>query len=288
MPTYKGNVGNLVQHWTLCKLLDIAVRYFRGLNFIDAHAMAPWATECPNPDPTFMGVRQGLPNGQSVYEQAWHQLAEREQEQGKGYPNSANFVQHIWNRWNRRFSLLLCEIDDPTVEQLGRWREVVDRSDGCTHTELFPRSWRTRFRFPGGLPGPRQVRLPPDKSVTLMSFDLYKYECNRLYNDPNRANRGNPGYLYRDDVERALDALEGVEGGIVIQLSTYSNIPDNPQDRVVASVNEILVDRGNFNPPVVVVLDEKMMSLIYTRCVPDALATELANLSDDFNEWRPR
>ena len=41
MPTYKGNVGNLMQHWTLCAILDIADEHVPGLNFIDGHSMAP-------------------------------------------------------------------------------------------------------------------------------------------------------------------------------------------------------------------------------------------------------
>ena len=42
MPDYKGNFGNLMQHWTLCEILRIANNHARGLNYIDAHAMAPW------------------------------------------------------------------------------------------------------------------------------------------------------------------------------------------------------------------------------------------------------
>ena len=43
MPTYKGNVGNFMQHSTLCEMLNIAHgQGAPGLNFIDAHAMARW------------------------------------------------------------------------------------------------------------------------------------------------------------------------------------------------------------------------------------------------------
>ncbi len=46
MSTYKGNVGNLMQHWTLCELLSIAGESeVTGLSFIDAHAMVPLARE---------------------------------------------------------------------------------------------------------------------------------------------------------------------------------------------------------------------------------------------------
>ena len=40
--TYKGNTGNLMQHWTLCETLSTAWDSgVRALNYIDAHAMAP-------------------------------------------------------------------------------------------------------------------------------------------------------------------------------------------------------------------------------------------------------
>ena len=52
MCAYAGNVGHLMQHWTLCKLLVIACRHnVPGLNFIDAHAMAPLATDRRRRDP---------------------------------------------------------------------------------------------------------------------------------------------------------------------------------------------------------------------------------------------
>ena len=88
MTTYKGNTGNLVQHWTLCELLDIAGKHTSRLNFIDAHAMAPLARERTSSDPKFSRVQEGLPGQKSAYEKAWRRLALH----GEGYPNSAAFV----------------------------------------------------------------------------------------------------------------------------------------------------------------------------------------------------
>ncbi len=114
MSTYKGNAGHLMQHWTLCELLDIAGKKDTpGLNFIDAHAMAPLARDRdPNPgyNARFDGARAGLP-GQSVYEQAWHNLDPN----GEGYPNSAAFVEEVWEG---QVSMLLCEKDESTVTDL--------------------------------------------------------------------------------------------------------------------------------------------------------------------------
>ena len=90
----KGNVGHLMQHWTLCELLDAAQKnHVPGVSFIDAHAMAPRSHIPFLPDAKFAKARAGLPGQQSVYEQAWHQLA-----QSEGYPNSAAFVNQLWTR----------------------------------------------------------------------------------------------------------------------------------------------------------------------------------------------
>ena len=43
MCKYKGNDGNLMQHWTLCEMLTVAQRHASCLTCVDAHAMAPAA-----------------------------------------------------------------------------------------------------------------------------------------------------------------------------------------------------------------------------------------------------
>ena len=72
MGTCKGNVGNLMQHWTLCQLLVIAGKQDTpGLSFIDAHAMAPLASENLNKDKPnqFLRVQGRLSNWpQTAYE----------------------------------------------------------------------------------------------------------------------------------------------------------------------------------------------------------------------------
>lgn len=120
MGTYKGNVGNLMQHWTLCEILAIAEPHCSGLNYIDAHAMAPWATTRTTRNINeFDSVRNSLwncPPGQnSVYERAWNNLAW--QEEREGYPSSAAFVRQVWSG---QYSLLLCERDSKTWIQIAQ------------------------------------------------------------------------------------------------------------------------------------------------------------------------
>ena len=101
MPTYKGNAGHLMQHWTLCDWY----KHADGLNYIDAHAMAPLATE--RQVWAKMAAESRLPNlgDSAVAWRAWHQAHVCPR---KGYPNSAAFVEQVWKG---DFSMLLCEID---------------------------------------------------------------------------------------------------------------------------------------------------------------------------------
>ena len=43
MSSFKGNDGNLMQHWVLWELLSVARRHATNLTFVDAHSMAPIA-----------------------------------------------------------------------------------------------------------------------------------------------------------------------------------------------------------------------------------------------------
>ena len=106
MPTYMGNVGHLMQHWTLCKIVQIAGEKGEpGLSFIDAHTMAPWATRRRYNNRVFNRVRDErlAPNSETAYERAWHELLQEHGEE-EGYPNSAAFVAKIWEG---KFSLAM-------------------------------------------------------------------------------------------------------------------------------------------------------------------------------------
>ncbi len=269
MTTYKGNAGNLMQHWTLCELLVIARKHASGLNFIDAHAMAPLARERTSSDSKFSRVQKGLPGQKSTYEQAWHQLASR-----GGYPNSASFVKNIWNG---DFSLLLCETDPSTIEEIEPWLKRVKKSARCKSAKLFPCDWRDRFE--DGLPSPSEVGLPND-SMTLVSFDPYMYIWRQLTNPMNKKQKGN---LYPDNIKLALRAMCNLEGKVLIQLSTYS-AQDNSQKDVIASLNKIL-EPSAFKLCAVVPVKKQMMSLVYARNV--SWSAELADLPDRFQEWLP-
>jgi hypothetical protein len=71
-PTYKGNRGNLLQHWVLAELLSMLGDYVgRGgsLSFVDDHAMSPYAIRSSSPGQTardFDVVRGQLPGQGSI------------------------------------------------------------------------------------------------------------------------------------------------------------------------------------------------------------------------------
>lgn len=264
MVKYKGNAGNLMQHWTLCELLDIAGKHTSGLSFIDAHAMAPLARERTSYDSKFNRVQKGLPGQKSPYEQAWHRLAPR-----GGYPNSASFLKKVWNG---DFSLLLCETDPSTIKKIKPWLKRADKSERCKSVELSQGDWRNRFDE--GLPNPSEVGLADD-SLTLVSFDPDMY--NRKI-----PNKRSPRMIYPDDMERALCAMNSLNGGVLVQLSTYDVNANNPQGAVISSVNSIMAARA-FTLCAVVWLNKKMMSLVYARNV--SWKAELADLPDCFKEW---
>ena len=268
-----------MQHWMLCKLLTIAAdgdKHIPGLHFIDAHAMAPLARVRQRRDVQFDAVRDGLPGQGSAYEWAWHHLAP-----GVGYPNSAVFVEKVWER---DFALLLCETDWPTIAELAQWYESVSRLRRCRTTELSPGDWRKRFARP--LPGPVDARLN-EGSLTLVSFDPDRYEYTTTF-----AEQGNGRRLYPDDLqERVLPVLQGIEGGILVHLPTYAVPRGGALDGVIESVDP-LMEQCNFRRPCdeVRIPDESMMSLIYARNVPWADANvpqenDLANLPADFTAW---
>ena len=274
MPAFKGNRGHLMQHWPLCKMLEVAAHKDKGvpgLNLIDAYAMAPLATENKFKDAKFKSAENSLPNlGASAvaYGQAWHQLTSGHHPP-KGYPSSAAFMEQVWKG---DFSMLLCEIDQATCAEIECWLQSVDKLKRCKATELFCSDWRERFKK--GLPCPADVCLA-DESLTLVLFDPDKYDPN--WNVP----KPSPRRLYPEDLELAAQAMESLEGGILIQLSTYSS-KGAPKKDVIESVRQILTPNG-FKQVAVVHASKNMMSLVYSRNV--SWAAELADILGGFDNW---
>ena len=268
MTTYKGNAGHLMQHWTLCEILVTANKHTDGLNYIDAHAMAPLATERQYGDVHFDKVKNCLSScSKSAYELAWHQLAPREVE---GYPNSAAFVEQVWKG---DFSMLLCEKNKRTCAEIEDWRQRVDKRRRAT--KLFCGKWQERFK--NELPSPADVGLA-DGSLTLIAFDPNMY-------DRHKVAKPRPENLYPECLEVVAGAVKNLRSDILIQMSTYSANNANPQEAVILSTNQVLATKG-FRLLAVVRLNGNMMSMVYGRNLSWAAdQADLANLGGRFDKW---
>ena len=261
--TFKGNKGNLMQHWTLCEILSIANCHHTALNYIDAHAMAPLAATRKDKDGVFSEMRNNLAMGQSVYAKAWASLAPPRSD---AYPNSANFVQHLWRG---DLSMLLCEYDKNIAAALNGWLPQVKAQlqDRLRYGKVHQGDWRDRF----------SERLPSsvDDALTLVSFDP-----DIISNSHKRGNRN----LHPQDLDAIGQALKKIEGAVIVQISTYSANGPNPQPVITSLVDKSLRVYG-FRRAAKTRTDGHMMSLVYTRGVNAELTRALKALGNRFDTW---
>ena len=256
MPQFKGNEGNLMQHWVLCELLNSASNHFAHLMYVDAYSMAPIACHRTGSSTKFDTVFEQLPGQASLYEQAWQTLS-----LGTGtYPNSANFVQHLWHQPGN-CSMLLCEKDDETVSMLRSWASQLNSYD----IEVTNGDWRNRF----------EKGLPKPKGLMFISFDPYMFNRN-----PRNIS---PGNMYQTDLDLLIKATRSYPE-ILIQLSTYDVNDNNPQERVIEDIRSKLTANGfgevaTIRPG----KSKKMMSLIYQRGL--TFIDELNSLPHKFKNW---
>jgi hypothetical protein len=265
MPTFKGNKGNLLQHWVLTELtllLEANLWPSSRLCLVDAHAMSPYATRDANPGASalmFDGVRDHLPGRCSAYERAWSEIVGQKHRLAVAYPTTAMFVRHLWPG---PVSMILCDVDKTTVEHIAMWKQDVPDAD-----TIIPHygDWRERLR--GDLPG---------GTATLVSFDPYMV----LFRNTSTVK---PGNMYLADLVQAAAALCHLPSGpAIVQLSTYS-AQDNSQDDVLPVVEWIMRAVGfELIDTVRVGRDSRdMMSMILGR----ELSSRPDRLNERFNDW---
>jgi len=266
MPTYRGNRGNLLQHWVLAECVTLLARTQQTpLCFIDAHAMSPYAKPYEKRDqdqtaPDFDRVRQTLPGQKSAYELAWKDLTTPEID----YPSSALFVRHLWPG---TLHLMLCECNPMTADEVGKWFNTLDPK---TSAELHRGDWRDRF--PAGL--------PRGYSAYLVSFDPNMFDRHRPPVAPDRSK------MWPADIIRACAALIDLqERPTIVQLSTYSANNGNSQDDVIEIIVPIFCAAG-FTLGAPVRADGNMMSLVFSKALPDS--SVLAQLPERFKRWLER
>jgi hypothetical protein len=260
MPVFRGNVGNLLQHWVFCEALEA----FRGsvdqIDFIDAYSMAPLADERPKLDGSaylFDYVQRNLSRARTAYERAWHGLAP----DAGHYPNSAALLTQVWPL---RYSLLLCEDEPTTVNQLRMWAAGVERSDKCVRAAVAAGDWRSIFR----------QRLTSSGDLTFISFDPYMFD--------RHGSRRNAGNMNPGDLDLLNKAIETIDRRLIVQLSTYSANNANRQADVIEIVTAGVKASG-LGLLGVVRADGNMMSLLLGRNVdPDST---LVTFPDRFTRW---
>ncbi len=126
MPTCKGNLGNLMQHWVLCEIVANLSSHLGPDShtlFISTHSMAPGSMPSPSPDQTrdvFDKARNRLgPRCTSAYEKAWNSLSPCA---GLPYPSSALFVDSLHKQ---PISMVLCEVDPVASSEINTWMASI-------------------------------------------------------------------------------------------------------------------------------------------------------------------
>lgn len=263
MSTYKGNRGNLLQHWVLAE----ALIQLRGadlctlpLCFVDAHSMSPYARRCKEPGLTaadYDSVANKLPGQRSVFECAWQSIVKSRRD---AYPSSAAFVQHLWSGELR---MVLCEVNATTADEIDRWRGTIPAT---TDLELHRGDWRQRFRRD----------FPERVAAYVFSFDPYMINRHWPTGTPKVGN------MYPRDFLRVGAALvELPDAPVVVQKSTYSANNANAQADVQPTVEPILRAAG-LRLRSTVTADGNMMSLVFSR---DLDSVNLDDLSERFADW---
>jgi hypothetical protein len=259
MPTYKGNRGNLLQHWLLCELLTFLkgqVPQTTCLAFIDAYAMSPYATRDSSPGPTssdFEVVRKLLPGRNSTFEQTWKDLSGVPRVE---YPTSAMFASQLWPG---PLHMVLCEKDEASAEQIIEWRATLPSN---TQVEVHGGDWRPRFR-----------RDFPRSQACLVSFDPYVI----VRENPAETKAGN---MYLCDLIRAASAILEIRSGpLLVQLSTY-DARSNSHDEVLETVRWIMAAAG-LSLIADVRADGHMMSMVFGR----NFVQEPTALDEAFRRW---
>ena len=220
MARYRGNIGNLLQHWVLCELTERANKYWTRLRFVDAYSMAPLATERFQSGwwgYLFDHARDRAKCG-STYEETWRKIAAGR----PAYPNSAAFVSSLWGG---RHSLLLCEWDDATVDELRQWARTLESQPNCAGVRISQGDWRRTFE--------REIWESQD--VTMLSFDPDMF---------NRHGSNDGRKMTPSDLALVANTLKPVSGAMVVQVSTYDVNSDNSQKDVEPAIRSGLQAAG--------------------------------------------
>ena len=259
MPSYRGNIGNLLQHWVLCELVDCCGGHWTNLRFVDAYSMAPLATERARPhwSSELFDHARDRTKRDSIYERTWSCL----DRDASRYPNSAAFVAALWRG---QYSMVLCEYDDATVGELRSWKVDRETEPRCGGIEVAAGDWRQRFETAVAAAEP-----------LFLSFDPDMFSCSDATDDGRK--------MTRSDLARVTRVVPAT-GSVLMQLSTYSANGDNTQAKVKAVVSSSLNGTG-LELLAVVKTDDQMMSMVLGRSCADAMVKRVFTMPERFESW---
>jgi hypothetical protein len=187
-------------------------------------------------------------------EQSWNELTGAG---GSEYPNSAVFIQHLWQGPVR---MVLCEIDAASADEISQWEARLP--PGSAEIELHRGDWRERL---GG-----QL---PDADGSLLSFDPYMIHG-------ENASAPLEGCMYLRDLIRAASITLNIKSSrLLVQLSTYS-AQNSPQEQVL-SIAEWVMAAVGLELVDAVRADGHMMSMVFGRDVP----AHRGKLNKRFGTW---
>lgn len=259
MPTYKGNIGNLLQHWVFVELVELLKgSHCNDLCYFDAYSMSPFAKRESNTKPNiFDEVKDQLSKKKSNFEIAWNELSNNYVE----YPSSAMFLNHIWQK---PLNLILCESDSASAKEIEDWKNGLGNN---REFEIWPADWKKRLI----------LGLPEGNGAYFLSFDPYMFERNFVSKQKN-------GNMYTSDlaiIAKAITKISKPEIPIIIQLSTYSANNSNSQTDVIDTITAELCSSGLQISHVSA--DGNNMSLVLYQNIDASRIQALGNI---FNNWK--
>jgi len=269
MGMFKGNRGNLMQHWTLCKcLIGLKVSY-KSLHFVTTHSMSPWAIPVKNDNPgncrsifLQVGTRLGTLNNPSGYELAWRNLSIWA---GLPYPSSAVFAVESWKG---DISVALCEADSRTANEIEGWLVNPQVEEKLQHHVLLRGDWRGSLKSP--------LFLKSSADCIYLEMDPMRYDTRPYANRKSTE----PATLYPDDIEMLAQHVACVDKPIVLQISSFSTQNNNPLDSQRQSLEGILQPKG-FTLHSEVRVMQQMATFVFIRNC-QLLIPPLGTL---FNDW---
>ena len=259
--TFKGNFGNLLQHWTLVEIVVLLKDLFpsQRLTYFDAHSMSPYA-HAERPDAHFLNIFLKLCTGTSKYENVWCELRSTQSE--ISYPNSIAFVQAIWKN---DILPILCEINPETYKQLAKYVSgISDKFD--VKRRIVNSDWRKEWK----------AQSFDDSEVILASFDPNKF----LKIDKSQGSFN----LTDNDVKSIIEKAKSIsKTPLVIQISIFGNSDDDCNH-----IKQAFIDNGFVCEMIDYCwLYPKMHSLVICKNV-SGIDMKISQLNRKFKTWIER